>query len=82
MANYLRNWEYSKNEQKIIEHFGYSHLMTVIDPLGMIRLMVEKAFLDNDQTVYAEALRRGVKVLGYGKIYRETPEWEYLLKTE
>ncbi len=70
--------EYSPAELRLIEHFGYLHLSGRLYPAELFGLMTKKAFLDNDQTPYAEALRRCVTALDRCLPYRMTPEFETL----
>lgn len=64
---------YSPAELKIIEHFGYLDVAERAEPLMLYRMMIEKAFEDNDTSKYAKALRAGWLMFKAGKPGRQTP---------
>lgn len=74
-------FDYSKKEQGMIEHFGYSDIAPMIAPFALYRLMVEKAFVDDDRSAWAESLRRCLKAFQGGP-FRDTPEWDALIEGE
>lgn len=62
---------------------GMDNICQAISPLTMWRTMVVKAFIENDQSPYADAVRRGISALdGDNTVYRLTPEFEDLIKIE
>lgn len=79
----IRNSEYSEKEQRLFTHFGYDDLlMTHIDPLGMYRLAVTRAFISNEQGPWADSLRRCIQAMETCRIYRMTPEWDAMIECE
>lgn len=70
----------SKNEMLLLEHFGLNALADRVEPLTLYRMMCEAAFLRAETGPYADALRRGYKVLlaGAGP-YRLSEEFEALV---
>jgi hypothetical protein len=72
--------EFSDAEKRIIAHFGFMDLLRSdigIHPL--YRIMCEKAFMDNDQTYYAAALRRAWKAIQTNEVPRMTPAFDRLI---
>lgn len=69
--------DYSANELKLIEHFGLMNLVQHGDvpPPKVYQYMVYNAFVKNDTTAYAHALRRAVIWMDK-KLPRNTPEFE------
>jgi hypothetical protein len=56
--------KYSDAEVKMFTALGlYDLLDSVLEPPALYRLACEQAFLDNDWTTAAEALRRGANVV-------------------
>lgn len=66
---------------KLIEHFGVKVMMEHMTPTALYKAMALNAFLMDDQTPYADALRRGLKLLYEGE-YRLTPEFEQAIQVE
>lgn len=67
----------------ITTHFGFGNLVNHCEPLPLYRMMVEIAFMTNDQTWGAHSLRRCMEALnnqGRMKIFRMTPEWDALIR--
>ena len=71
------NW--SDKELKLVEHYGYSDLADRVEPLMLYRMMVNKAFAINDQSEYANSLRRCSYALDNCTVYRMTPEFDKLI---
>lgn len=72
--------EYSPEEIVLLKHYGYYNVAEHIAAPGLYRMMVEKAFLANDQSEYANALRRGASALSKCNPLRMTPEFNELVK--
>lgn len=72
--------EYSENELKLFEKFGYGQIAQNLTPHPLYRLCVEKAFIGNLTGSYVEALRRAYAALESCKIYRMTSQFEELLR--
>jgi hypothetical protein len=74
---------YSAQEKELIAHFGLSEL---IDQLGsapaLYRILAITAFVRNDQTPWADALRRCLLALESGTPQRGTSDWDALLAVE
>ena len=51
----MKTNEYSKKEMELIAHFEIANM---VSPYSMYRMMVEKAFADDDRSAWADALRR------------------------
>lgn len=72
--------EYSPEEIVLLKHYGYDNVAEHIAAPGLYRMMVEKAFLANDQSEYAHALRRGASALSKSNPLRMTPEFNALVR--
>lgn len=70
--------EYSPDEMVLIKHFGFTDIMTNVDPVGLFRLMAMHAFKSGEQSLYVDALRRCMIALDACKPYRMTPEFDRL----
>ena len=79
LADYSVN-DYSENELKLIKHYDKLRLIAYIDPPSLYRGMAMEAFISNDQSPYAEVLRKCVSALSTVKVYRKTPGWEAFFK--
>jgi hypothetical protein len=66
-------------EMAILEHFQVSHLLPDLGIMDCLKLCAEKAFLENDQSPYADALRRGWRHLYRSGGYRGTEEYHALI---
>lgn len=76
--------DYSPNELKLIDHFGYRNSVeegSSVSPPKLYQFMAVKAFLAGDTSPYAEALRRGMLCMEQN-IYRHTPEFEKAIEVE
>lgn len=71
--------EYSAYEQQIIEHFKLEAVAENVSVGQLYTMLVEKAFLNNDQTKYTQALRAAVHARNK-MISRMTPEFESRLE--
>jgi hypothetical protein len=71
---------YSDGEIKLFSYFGFTDLLEAVEPLTLYRMAVSRAFADNDQTAYADSLRRCVLATDEGWPYRLTAEFNALIK--
>jgi len=74
----LGDSSYSEKELKLIEHFGFENAAGHVLPAMLFTMMAAKAFMMDDRTPYAAALRRCLKAFETGA-YRCTPEWDALI---
>jgi hypothetical protein len=72
-------FKYSEKELLLIKYFGFAEIAERIAPSVLYNMMASKAFLNNDQSMYAESLRRCLRALGNSRPYRTTPEFEDLI---
>ena len=72
--------DYSKEELEIIEYFKCKELAMNIEIMPLYRMMVDKAFLTDDKTRYTKALRAAYKMINESKIYRNTQEFNSVLR--
>ena len=73
------NIEYSANEMLLFKHYRVDDICQQIMPHDLYRMMAEKAFLANEQSEYADALRRGLEAMKSCFPYRLTPEFDKLI---
>lgn len=73
------NIEYSPNEMLLFKHYGIDNICQQLMPHNMYRMMAEKAFLANEQSEYADAVRRGLAALNNSQIYRMTSDFDKLI---
>lgn len=71
--------EYSENEMVLFKHYGFDNICHRIMPYTLYKMMAEKAFLANDQSEYAEAVRKGLLALNSRTPYRLTTEFDNLI---
>lgn len=74
--------DYSKKELELIEYFGFSDLVgsyNILPPV-MYEMMVQRAFTSNDQSEYAESLRKCFIALQTCFVNRGTKEWDDLIQ--
>jgi hypothetical protein len=69
---------YSEKELKLIDHFGFENAAAHVLPALLYPMMASKAFMMDDRTEYASALRRCLLAFEKGA-YRGTPEWDALI---
>jgi len=69
---------YSEAELKLIKHFGFEDAAYHMLPALLFTAMAAKAFMMNDRTEFASALRRCLEAFEKGA-YRGTPEWDALI---
>lgn len=72
--------EMSPAECRLVAHFGFSDMLESsvgIHPL--YRIMCERAFMTNDTTVYASALRVAWSAVLSGTLNRMTPEFDKMI---
>jgi len=72
--------DYSESEQKLIAHFGFINLMDNLSSSPMYRLMVEEAFMKNDTSEYAIALRVANYAFTHRTECRGTKEFDALIE--
>ena len=82
LNRYDINYQYSAKEMEMIKWFGFEKLVESLYPWSLYKMMVEKAFIDNDQSWWAHGLRRCIKALNQGNIYRSSKEWDDLIYLE
>lgn len=75
----MRTVQYSDKELSLIKHFNCEGLIENLTPTTVYDSMMEKAFLSNEQSPYAEALRRCMRALFKNSTQRNTPEWDALI---
>ncbi len=72
---------YSASEMKLIKYFKMESYINCPAP-DIYRIMVTKAFVDNDTTTYADALRKVANALLIkGTPYRMTKEFDSLIES-
>ena len=64
---------------ELIAHFGFAEIANMVSPYSMYRMMVEKAFADDDRSAWADALRRCWKAFEKETPYRMTQEWDDMI---
>ena len=75
--------EYSKQEWRLINYYGVADIaLSVFPPTLYSVVMVNKAFMQNDQSNYSRALRNCVVALSDGNICRMTPEFDDMISRE
>ncbi len=78
----MKNCDYSESELKLINHFQMASYLKCPAP-DIYKIMVIKAFVNNDTTVYAYALRKAANaLLIVGTPYRMTKEFDSLIENE
>lgn len=73
---------YSEAELKLAEYFGFKNLIenNDVEPLTLYRMMAHHAFMKDDRTEYAAAVRRVISAIDSRNPLRHTPEFENLIK--
>lgn len=73
---------YSEAELKLAEYFGFKNLIEEndVEPLTLYRIMAYEAFMTDDRTEYAAAVRRAISAMDSRDPLRHTPEFEKLIK--
>ena len=72
--------EFSDAEKQLIAHYGYTDLLqSDIGVHPLYRILCEKAFLDNDQSNYAKALRAAWKAVRCHTMNRMTPAFDRMI---
>lgn len=74
--------EYSENEMVLIRHSKMLDLYQKLTAFPLYRLMAYHAFIYNDQSPEADAIRRGCIAIDENKIYRLTPEFDEIIKVK
>jgi len=75
----LGDASYSKTEMELFEHFGFADIAGNMQPPMLYTILASKAFMMNDQTRWADGLRRCLTAFEKGSAYRCTPEWDALI---
>jgi hypothetical protein len=71
--------KYSKAEMEMFAHYGMAEIAEYIQPALFYPMLACKAFTMNDTTDWAHGLRRCIKAMENGTVYRGTPEWDALI---
>jgi hypothetical protein len=74
-----RSNDYSQYELGMIHHFGMQDHIGEVHPMRLYQMMIEHAFMVNDQSRWATALRIVYKKLMSCEVYRNTPEFDKLI---
>jgi hypothetical protein len=77
--------EYTAAEKMVIEYFGLGRYITLesrVCPPEVYKMAAEKAFLDNDTSKYARALRAAYQAICDCNPCRHTPEFDNLILSE
>ena len=69
------NTKFSTAEMAMFMALGYIKLLQEVDPITLYRLAGEDCFINNRSGYWVECLRRGLRELKRGKIFRLTDEW-------
>jgi len=74
--------DYSKRERELLKFFGVAKMIEArsMPVMAVYRSAMEQAFLDDMQGPEVESLRRCMRALQKGEPYRNTPEWDELIK--
>ena len=72
-------FEYSKKELALIRYFKLEAMLETIFPPIVYREMALVAFITDDQSIFAESVRRCIRALSDCTAYRTTPEFEALI---
>lgn len=72
--------DYSDSEQKLIAYFGFTNLMENLLAPPMYRLLVESAFMRNDNTEFADALRAANHAFIHRTCHRGTDEFDAIIE--
>lgn len=78
-------YEWSETELEMIKGLdvGLDHLLFHdVPPPKVYSIFCEAVFIKNLTGDHVEWLRRGMKALHSGLLYRLTPEWDQMLKGE
>lgn len=70
----------SSDETKLIRAFGYGHLIGLVDIISLYDMCMRKAFNEGISGPHVEALRRGCNAISQCKPYRETEEFDVLVR--
>jgi hypothetical protein len=82
MINTVRE-QISGSEHKLVEHFGFSYLLdTNLDIISVYRILVDHAFLTNEQGAYADALRIAWSAISDITTKRKTLTFDNLIENE
>ena len=86
MAGYGITIEISQGEKLLFEHYGYGWAVnddTTLSSVGILplyKMVVETAFLQNENSVFDRVLRSVLHALENCVPYRGTPEFEKLFE--
>jgi hypothetical protein len=73
------NIQYSANEMLLFKHYGIDDICQQLMPHNMYRMMAERAFITNEQSEYADAVRRGLAAMNRYQPCRMTPDFDKLI---
>lgn len=75
--------EYSARERMLFRHFGLESVVRHTQPITAYTMAAHVAFMRNDQSRWANALRRCItameEIAERDRIWRLTPEWDDLI---
>lgn len=71
---------FSESEKKLISHFGFISLINDVPVEVMYRIMIEKSFINNDQSEFACALRASYIAYSHRTVTRCTPEYDHIIE--
>lgn len=72
--------DYSVSEQKLIARYGYINLMDSVMAPVMYRLLVEAAFMQNDTSEFADALRAANYAFTHRTCNRDSEEFTNIIE--
>lgn len=78
----MNSYNLSEKELSLVTYFGYQDLLEHVPILTIYRMCLEKAFLNNDNSKYAESLRQVIKAINSCKVYRMTPAFDNLIQID
>lgn len=71
----------TENEKRLFEALDFDNVtLTSLSPMRLWRMAVEQAFLGNWKGPHIDALRRGYQAIIYEDTFRNTLEFEGLIK--
>lgn len=72
--------KYSESERILLNHFNLNAYAEMTTAIHAWRTMAEVAFLLNEQSPYADAVRRGLEALNDHHILRDSKEFDELIR--
>ena len=73
-------YEYSKDEWRIIVHYGLADIANEICPAILYQMLAKAAFIRNDGSDFEGALRKAVVAMDKCHPLRMTPQWDDLVR--